>query len=118
MPLNPAQKTAQITPCFPAARKPMQQYIDKLKLDTLHDMHTQMGAAALTRLVNSFFPDQLFSLKRDLSQAQLTRLAGMTVATLQSFGTMSADWVKSMLGVIASPAPTVFINAAGLPVGV
>jgi hypothetical protein len=100
MPLTDAQKLAAITPGFAGSRKPITSYIEKITLDKLHSLYTALGQAPFTRLTSSFYPDQLFSLQRDLTTAELTQLAGMTVATLQSFSTMTPQWVKSMLLVI------------------
>ena len=47
MPLNPAQKQAQLLPCFAGARKPLGDYVTKLTLDTLHGLYVSLGAAPL-----------------------------------------------------------------------
>lgn len=119
MPLTSAQKQAAMTPCFVTARKLIQNYIDKIGLDTLYSMYTA-SAPTLTLLVTAFYPDQLYSLRRDLSAAEMTQLSGMRAATLNSLGNVSADWVKSMLRVISNTTPATFVNtvAGALPAGI
>jgi len=117
MPFTAQQKQLAFAPCFAAARKPMQDYIDRLTVDELFNLHTAIGAGSLTRLAASFYPDLLYSLKRDLTSAELTQLAAMGANTLQSFGEMAPDWIKGMLRVIRAPAPVNSHNSApgGLP---
>lgn len=119
MPLTPAQKQTAMMPAFNNPRKPMQSYIDKIGVDTLYSMYTS-SAPTLTLLVTAFYPDQLYSLRRDLSAAQLARVSGMHAATLNSLSSMSVDWIKSMINVITNTTPTVFVNtqAGALPVGI
>lgn len=115
MPFTPAQQLAAITPCFAGAKKPLAAYLALSPLDGLHKLYTAVGGAPrMTRLAASFFPDQLKSLRLDLTSMELTHLGGMTIATLQSFTQMTPQWVKALLRTITSPVPTVFVN---LPVG-
>src|SRR5271166_3892351 len=118
MPLTPQQKLAALTPCFVGARKALQDYINKLTLDRLYTSYTAIGAARLTRLAAAFYPDLLKSLTCDLTTAELTQLADMSPITLNSFGQMTPQWVKAMLGVIRGPAPNVFHISPPLPAGV
>lgn len=114
MPLTPAQQL-----CFANARKPSQNYVDKLGLDTIVAMFN-VSAANLTRLVTAFYPDQLYSLRRDLSAVQMNQLTAMQAGTLNSLGNVTADWVKAMLNVINTANPANFANTAagGLPAGI
>lgn len=118
MPLTPAQQQTAMTPCFLHARKTIQSYIDKLGLDTLYAMY-KASAATLTSLVTAFFPDQIYSLRRDLSAQEMAQLSAMRPGTLNSLGNVTPDWVKSMLKVINNTTPTQFVNTAagGLPPG-
>ena len=65
MPLTPAQRLY-----FANARKPSQNYVDKLGLNTIIAVFNA-SAANLTRLVTAFYPDQLYSLRRDLTTVQM-----------------------------------------------
>lgn len=99
-----------LAPVFAGARKPYQQYVDKITLQVLYRMYMTLTAATLTPLATAFYPDQLKLLLRDLTRQELTHLAAMNVATLQSFSEMNTPWVRSMLRIIASPPPTVFAD--------
>jgi hypothetical protein len=70
--------------------------------------------------VTAFYPDQLYSLRRDLPAMQMTQLGNMQPGTLNSLGNVAADWVKSMLGIIQGTNPANFVNtnAGGLPAGI
>lgn len=117
MPFNDAQKQTAIAPCFAAARKPLADYINKITLDRLYLLHGAIGAATLTSLARAFYPDTLNSLKNDLTNAELMQLGGMGQGTLQSLGSMTPQWIKSMLRVITGPVPVAFVVGppGGLP---
>lgn len=112
MPLSAQQKRTALTPCFVGALKPLQDYENRMTLDTLYTLYSGVGAVRLTRLASSFYPDKLYSLNRDLTTAELTQLANMGIATLRSFGQMVPSWVKALLRVIRGPVPIQFFDPA------
>lgn len=104
------QITALLAPAFAGARKPFQQYVDKVTLLELYRAYMALTAATLTQLAAAFFPEQLKLLLRDLTQQELGHLGGMNLATRQSLGQMNGPWVKAMLRILNAPPPTVFAD--------
>lgn len=106
MPFTEPQKQNALAPAFANARKPLGDYIQKFgSVDRLFELH-QANATHLGKLVQAFYPDQLYSFVRDLTPAELQRLAGLSQATLNSLGEMIPSWVQTMLKVVANVAPT------------
>lgn len=116
MPFTQQQKLQRITPRFIGSRKPMQDYIRLLDVDTLFTIDQRLGAGNFSKMVHAFYPDKFKSLYKGLTGPEFSQLAGMHAATLNSLGELaSPEWVKTVLRIISATVPVNFITVPPAP---
>lgn len=102
MPLS----TAQFQALFVGAAKPYAKYEQSMgSHQALYTLFTTLGRVRFQNLVGNLFPDQIKSLARGLTRAELTTVSGMTAATLGSLSAVNASWIKSTLRTVANINP-------------
>jgi len=103
----------QFMALFAGAAKPYADYEKKFGgQDPLYALFQKVGQTRFQRLIQGLYPDQLNSVNSGLSTTELQALGDMSVATLTSLREVNASWIKNVLRIIGTVAPTISVQAA------